>query len=256
MTADQPIGVFDSGVGGLSVLRALRAELPAESFIYYADTAHCPYGGQPAAQVVARATAITTILLAQGCKAVVVACNTATIAAIAALRSRFDVPFIGMEPGIKPACEQTRSGVVGVLATGSSLAGDKFHHLVARHAQGVRVLTQPCRGWVEAVEAGALAVPATRALIAADVQPLMDQGADVLVLGCTHFPFLIPLLRGVAGDAVRLIDTGPAVARQTRRVLDAAAVLMPTSKLGQVHWSGSGDPAAFAAQRQRLSNET
>lgn len=249
--AQAPIGVFDSGVGGLSVLRALQAELPAERWLYYADSRHCPYGGQSAEALQARAAAITEHFLAQGAKLVVVACNTATIAAIAHLRQRYALPFVGMEPGVKPACEQTRSGVVGVLATGRSLAGEKFHQLLAAHARDVRVLTQPCTGWVETVEAGVLDGPAVSALLRRDVEPLLAAGCDVLVLGCTHFPFLVPALQTLLGPTVSLIDTGPAVARQTRRVL-AEQGLLREAGAGDVAWETSGDAAHFAAQRSAL----
>jgi glutamate racemase len=249
--ADAPIGVFDSGVGGLSVLRSLRAELPAEDWLYFADSRHCPYGGQTAEALQARATEITERFLAHGAKLVVVACNTATIAAIAKLRARYALPFVGMEPGVKPACEQTRSGVVGVLATGRSLAGEKFHQLLATHARDVRVLTRPCAGWVETVEAGVLEGPPVVQLLRREVDPLLDAGCDVLVLGCTHYPFLAPALRAEVGPDVTLIDTGPAVARQVRRVLQARSLLRQNGE-GAVEWATSGDPARFAEQRAAL----
>jgi len=154
--AQAPIGVFDSGIGGLSVVRELRCELPHESIVYYADTGHCPYGGKSAEELTARAQWITEFLLDHGAKLVVAACNTATIAAIESLRATWPIPFVGMEPAVKPAVAQTRSGTVAVLATGASLSGDKFLHLLARHAGNVRVLTRPCPGWVEQVEAGEL----------------------------------------------------------------------------------------------------
>ena len=152
--AAAPIGIFDSGVGGLSVLRALQAQLPHERFLYYADTAHCPYGERDVATIRARAEAISAELIAAGAKLIVVACNTATIAAIAHLRARFELPFVGMEPGVKPAVMASRSGHVGVLATTRSLAGERFQALVDAHARGVTVHTRACSGWVERVEAG------------------------------------------------------------------------------------------------------
>lgn len=248
---EAPIGVFDSGVGGLSVLRALRAALPAEHWVYFADSQHCPYGGQSAAALQERASAITSFFLARGAKLVVVACNTATIAAIAHLRAQYSLPFVGMEPGVKPACEQTRSGVVGVLATGRSLAGEKFHQLVAAHARDVRVLTRPCEGWVEAVEAGQLEGPIVDALLRREIDPLLAAGCDTLVLGCTHYPFLAPALRRLTGPEVVLIDTGPAVARQTRRVLETLGLRREAGE-GSVEWVGSGDAARFAEQRAAL----
>ncbi len=247
-----PIGVMDSGVGGISVLRELQRLLPSEDFIYYADHAHCPYGGKPRQEIVERSVAITEELLAGGAKLIVVACNTATIAAVEYLRANYPVPFVGMEPAIKPAAAQTRSGVVGVLATGAALAGEKFHALVAQHAGGVRIITQPCPGLVELVERGDLYGSQTRALIECYTQPLLAAGADVLVLGCTHYPFLKPLIAEVVGSNVVLLDTGAAVARQVQRVLQREGLTRPDESGGRVEWRGSGDPAEFAATRARL----
>lgn len=242
------IGVFDSGVGGISVLRELRRELPAERLIYFADSGHCPYGGKSREQIVTRACAITDVLIEQGAKLIVVACNTATIAAVEHLRATYPLPFVGMEPAVKPAVTHTRSGVVGVLATGAALAGDKFHHLVAQHAQAVRVITQPCPGLVEQVEKGDLDGPDTRRLVERYVEPLMAQGADVIVLGCTHYPFLRPLIQSIVGDRVLLLDTGAAVARQTRRVLAREGLLEVGDASSPIEWRSSGD----IAQLQRL----
>ncbi len=251
--AAAPIGLFDSGVGGLSVLREVRALLPGEDLLYYADSAHCPYGGQPVAAIQARAVAITETLLAAHCKLIVVACNTATIAAVEALRASYPLPFVGMEPAVKPACAQTRSGVVGVLATGAALAGDKFHRLVAAHADGVRVITQPCPGLVECVESGELDGPRTEALVRRYIEPLRAAGADTLVLGCTHYPFLRPLIQRIAGKEVMLVDTGAAVARQVQRVLDREALLRrDTDAGGQMRWLGSGDVQALTPVVERL----
>jgi glutamate racemase len=252
VSSDAPIGIFDSGVGGISVLREIRALLPAEHLIYYADSGHCPYGGKPREQIVARACAITERLLERGAKLVVVACNTATIAAVEHLRATYPIPFVGMEPAVKPAAAATRSGVVGVLATGAALAGEKFHHLVAAHARDVRVITQPCPGLVEQVEAGALDTPQTRALVERYVKPLMAQGADVLVLGCTHYPFLRPLISTLAGPDVTLLDTGAAVARQVRRVLERDGALSAAGGTGAIAWETSGDAEAFALLHERL----
>lgn len=251
--SDAPVGVFDSGVGGLSVLRALRAQLPDEDFVYFADRAWCPYGERTQEQIIERAFCITDTLLNRGAKLIVVACNTATIAAVEALRAAYPVPFIGMEPAVKPAAAATRSGVVGVLATGAALAGDKFHRLVADHAGGVRIITQPCPGLVEQVEQGELATPATRALLQRYTQPLLDAGADVLVLGCTHYPFLRPLLAEIVGPDVRLIDTGAAVARHAQRVLVREGQLCARrGQVSRIDWLCSGDAATFQVLRERL----
>ena len=246
MTSTAPIGVFDSGVGGLSVLRELRRLMPAEDFVYYADSAHCPYGGQSNLAIQARAVAISEELLAAGCKLIVVACNTATIAAVEHLRANYLVPFVGMEPAVKPACAMTRSGVVGVLATGAALGGEKFHRLVAQHAAGVRVITQPCPGLVECVEAGDLDGAFVRELVQRYVEPLVTACADVIVLGCTHYPFLRQAIQAVAGSAVQLIDTGEAVARQVRRVLEReSALTASTAAAGRLEWRTSGEAAAL-----------
>lgn len=247
-----PIGVFDSGVGGLSVLRALQAQLPHEQFVYYADTAFCPYGGRDIAAIRARAETVSAELIAAGVKLIVVACNTATIAAIAHLRARFDLTFVGMEPGVKPAAVASRSRHIGVLATVSSLAGERFQTLVDAHARGVTVHTRACSGWVERVEAGDLASVACDTMLRGDVQPLMDAHCDVLVLGCTHFPFLVPALREVVGPDVELLDTGPAVARQVERVLAAADARNDSTVRGGVTWRCSGSAETFRQQRWML----
>ncbi len=246
-----PIGVFDSGVGGLSILREIHALLPHESTIYYADSGHCPYGGKPAAEITARAAAITEELLAAGAKLIVVACNTATIAAIEQLRATYPISFVGVEPAIKPAVAQTRSGVIGVLATGAAVAGDKFLRLQAQHGHNVRVVTQPCPGLVEFVERGELQGPALDALLRRYVEPLLAQGADTLVLGCTHYPFLRAAIATIAGPEVSLLDTGAAVARQTERVLRREG-LQATAAAVLRSWRTSGDPARVGAVIARL----
>lgn len=220
-----PIGVFDSGVGGLSVLREIRALVPTSDLIYVADSGHCPYGTKSYAEIRARADAIADFLVERGAQAVVVACNTATAAAIDHLRSRIrSVPIVGMEPAIKPAAAATRSGVVGVLATGATLGGERFAGLAERFSDGIELLTQACPGLVEQVEAGDLDGPVTRDLLRRYAMPLLARRADTLVLGCTHYPFLRPALRDLCGPAITLIDTGAAVARQTARVLELGCV--------------------------------
>lgn len=246
------IGIFDSGVGGISVLREIRQLLPAENLIYYADSGHCPYGGKPREEIIARANFITDFMLARQVKMVVVACNTATIAAVESLRETYPIPFIGMEPAVKPAVAVTCSGVVGVLATGAALAGEKFHRLVAQHARSVRIITQPCPGLVDCVERGDLCGPDVRALVQKFTAPLLAQGADTLVLGCTHYPFLRPLITDIVGPAVTLLDTGAAVARQTRRVLDREQLLNTNAVAGQIEWHTSGDAKAFEALYPQL----
>jgi glutamate racemase len=252
MNAAAPIGVFDSGVGGLSVLRALRAQLPGESFIYCADTAYCPYGGRPAEQIRARAEAISQALIESGVKLIVVACNTATLTAVAGLRARFSVPFVAMEPGVKPAAQSTRSGHIGVLATAGSLSGAGYQQLVRTHARDVAVHAVACHDWVEWVESGQFDTLECEQGIRRDLAPLQAADCDVLVLGCTHFPFLAPVIARIVGPDVALIDTGPAVARQVERVLDQHQCRHPGGGPARVEWVTSGDAELFAAQRRRL----
>ncbi len=235
-----PIGVFDSGVGGLSVLREIRALLPHEDLLYVADSAHIPYGEKSTRFVEARSLAITTFLLKHRAKAVVVACNTASSAALATLRAQFSVPIVGMEPAVKPAAQQTRSRRVAVLATSGTLASEKFAQLLARVGGGVAVHVQACPGLVEQVEAGALDGDDTRALVEKYVAPLLHRGVDTLVLGCTHYPFLLPLIRQVAGPAVSVIDPSPAVARELRRRLESERLLAPAVRPGSERFCSSG----------------
>jgi len=221
-----PIGVFDSGLGGLSVLRHIRSTLPNEDLLYVADSGHAPYGGKPEAYIVARTVAVTEFLLARGAKALVVACNTATAAAIKGVREVYpDLPVVGVEPGLKPAAALTRSGVVGVMATAFTLGSHKFaqlHEQISAATQ-VRFLPQPCVGLVDLIEKGDLDAPEIAAMVEHYVAPLLEQGADTLVLGCTHYPFVLPAIEASirhAGKAnVAIVDTGEAVTRQLARLL-------------------------------------
>lgn len=214
------VGVFDSGVGGISVLNELRAVLPGSDFTYVADQAHCPYGDRPAAQIVDRAAVITDFLVEQGADVVVVACNTATVAAIDVLRSRSSIPLVGTEPPVKPAAAATRMGAVGVLATSRTLDGAKFGRLVETHAAGARILVQPCPGLADRVEAGDLDGPATRAVLERRLEPFFEAPVDVVVLGSTHYVFLRPLIEALVGDRVTVLDPVAGVVRRTRAVLD------------------------------------
>jgi len=216
------IGVFDSGVGGFSVWREIARQMPQESTLYVADQVHVPYGTRSLAEVRAFAEGITRFLLAHGAKIIVIACNTASAAALDYLRGEFPVvPFVGMEPAIKPAVEQTKAGVVGVIATQATFQGELFASLVQRYADPgcVQVLTQVCPGLVEAVEAGAVDDPATETLLRTCLQPLIDAGMDQLVLGCTHYPHLRRLIERVVGPGVTIVDPSAAVARQTHALL-------------------------------------
>lgn len=232
--ADAPIGVFDSGVGGLSVLRHIRAQLPQEDVIYVADSGYAPYGDKTEQEVIARSLAIAAYLLDQGAKALVVACNTATIAAIKALRARYPaLPIVGVEPGLKPAASISRNGKIGVLATERTLRGDKLLALREQvsSATGANFILQPCIGLVERIEQCALgseANDATSAMLEHYIAPLLAQGIDTLVLGCTHYPFvqdaIARTVRAHTQEDIPLVDTGEAVARQLARLLDAAGL--------------------------------
>ncbi len=249
----EAIGVFDSGVGGLSVLHEIRARLPHADLVYVADSGHCPYGEKSYAEIRGRAEAITSFLLEGKARAVVVACNTATVAAIDGLRRTYPgVPFVGMEPAVKPAAAATRTGVVGVLATGATLGGERFAGLAERFAEGIELITQACPGLVEHIEAGDLDSQATRALVRRYAAPLCARGADTLVLGCTHYPFLIPTLRQELGTDIALIDSGAAVARQVERVLGEAANV---GSGRQTFYSTASDLVASAAVMGRLWGE-
>lgn len=247
------IGVFDSGVGGLSVWREIARQLPHHDTIYLADQAHVPYGGRSLADVRTFCDAITRFLLARGVQVVVVACNTASAAALYALREAFPaVPFVGMEPAVKPAAERSRTGAVGVIATQATFQGELFESLLERYAHDVQVLTQVCPGLVEAVEAGALSDPGTVTLLRRCLTPLIDAGVDQLVLGCTHYPFLRSAIEEVVGEGVSVIDPAPAVARQTARIV-AGKRLKPEKKRPGTHaFLTTGEAARFEDMLQCL----
>jgi len=207
------IGIFDSGSGGLSVLREITRLLPDEKYVYYADNAWCPYGEKSPEFIIDRCREITSLLISKGCGIIVVACNTATAAAIATLRKEFPVPFIGMEPAVKPAALGTRSGVIGVLATAGTLKGSKYLSTKSNYEDGCKIVEHVGRGFVELVEAGKFTGEEVAATVAQSLNPLLDEGADTIVLGCTHYPFLLDTMRFIAGPGVRFIDPAPAVAR-------------------------------------------
>ncbi|HYD33902.1 MAG TPA: glutamate racemase [Methylophilaceae bacterium] len=236
----QPIGVFDSGVGGISVLKHIHALMPYENLLYVADSANAPYGSKPQDFICERAIAISDFLIEQGAKALVVACNTATAAAINAMRERYELPIIGMEPAVKPAAEATKTGVIGVLATVGTLKSAQFAALLEHYGQGVEVVTEGCPGLVECIERGELASPGTSQLLRAYIKPLLLAGADTIVLGCTHYPFVKPLIQEIAGPEITLIDTGDAVARQVQKRLAENNALRERPKSGWVRfWSNS-----------------
>ena len=244
------IGVFDSGLGGLSVLRELRRLMPEEDYVYYADSANCPYGDKSPEFITRRSRSIVDKLLAKGAGIVVVACNTATAAAISTLRSEYSVPFIGMEPAVKPAALGTRTGVIGVLATAGTLKGSKYLKTKSDYEDGCRIVEKVGRGFVELVESGRLEGPETEAAVRACLWPLLEEGADTVVLGCTHYPLLLPVLEKEAatwtalhpGRPVRFIDPAPAVARQTLKVMEEKGLRTQGSGLVELISSGGEEP--------------
>ena len=247
-----PIGIFDSGAGGLAVLAEVRRLLPGEDIIYFADTAYCPYGPRPAAEIRARAEAVTRELQARGAKLIVVACNTATSAAIAHLRASFDVPFVGMEPALKPAAERALSGKVALLVTPGTARGEKLAALIDRYGAEVSVQTIEAPGLAERVEAGDAGGEATRDLLRRYLAPVRASGADVLVLGCTHYAFLGEAIDREVGGGVEVIEPSEANARQVKRVLSDRRRRNPRAEGGGVLYLCSGDDAAFAALRRKL----
>lgn len=233
------IGVFDSGSGGLSVLREMRRRLPEERYVYFADNANCPYGDKSAEFVRERAFAITDFLIGEGAEAIVVACNTATGAAISSLREHYSLPFIGMEPAIKPAAALTRSGVVGVLATQGTLAASNYLNTKNRFGKDVRIVEHVGAGFVKLVESLDLESENAERIVSESVRPLLDAGADVIVLGCTHYPFLRSLVSRVAGPDVAIVDPAPAVARRLCEVLADKGIPVRDKTPGvELHSSG------------------
>ena len=248
-----PIGVFDSGVGGFSILRAIRRELPGESLSYLADQAHVPYGPRSLEQVRAFSEGITRFLLSRGAKIIVVACNTASAAALHYLREQFPlVPFVGMEPAVKPAAENTQSGVVGVLATPATFQGALYASVVERFANGVTVLQSNCPGLVIEIDGGNLDTPRVREILETALKPMLGEGIDTVVLGCTHFPFVIPVIEEIVGPEVRVIDPSPAIARQVKRLLKVSRLLNPSSKSTEMQYLTTGDPMRLTEMLPRL----
>jgi glutamate racemase len=238
-----PIGVFDSGVGGLSVLKSIRAQLPAQPVFYFADQAHVPYGSRTLEEVCAFSNAITEFLLDLGSAVIVVACNTASAAALQELRRYFpDTRFVGMEPAVKPAAEQTRTGVVGVLATPATFQGRLYSSVVERFAKDVILLQDTCPGLVKEIEKGNLDGSETRRILEDAIRPMLAQNIDTIVLGCTHYPFVIPLIREIAGKGVNVIDPAPSIARQVGRVLDSLGIVQLLDFQAEVRYSSSSAP--------------
>lgn len=236
------MGIFDSGVGGLSVLRALRAEMPEESVIYFGDQGHIPYGPRPMEQIRKFSEAITGFLLAHDAKIIVVACNTASAAALKYLRETFpNVQIVGMEPAVKPAAEHTQTGKVGVLATPATFQGALYASVVERFATGVELFQNTCPGLVQHIEQGNLTGSEPRQILADALIPMLEKNIDTVVLGCTHYPFVIPLIEQIVGENVRVIDPAPSVAKQVWRVLEAKGMKNESDARGDVRFYTSGD---------------
>ena len=245
-TKESIIGVFDSGVGGLSILKSLYQLIPNQPILFVADQAHVPYGPRPMDDVRNFSVAITEFLLAQGAEIIVVACNTASAAALTYLREEFPhIPFVGMEPAVKPAAEQTQSGMVGVLATPATFQGALYASVVERFASHVTIMQNTCSGLVEEIEVGDLNGPKIRTILETALHPMLDAGIDTVVLGCTHYPFAIPLIQEIAGENVRVINPAEAVARQTKRILEKYGVAATSPAPATPLCYSSADPQAL-----------
>ena len=256
---DSPLGIFDSGVGGLSVLRAIREQMPNESVIYFGDQGHVPYGSRSIEQIQSFSEGITNFLLEQNAKIIVVACNTASAAALKYLREKFpDVQFVGMEPAVKPAAEHTQTGKVGVLATPATFQGALYASVVERFASGVELLQSTCPGLVQEIEQGNLNGEETRKILENALLPMLEKNIDTVVLGCTHYPFVIPLIQRIVGDArrVRVIDPAPSVARQAGRLLEAGRMRSQAQSNGDVKFYTSGDPTVLKSMLPILLGES
>jgi glutamate racemase len=251
------IGIFDSGVGGISVLRAIREQMPNESVVYFGDQGHIPYGPRPMEQIRDFSEAITNFLLEQNAKIIVVACNTASAAALKYLREKFpDVQFIGMEPAVKPAAEHTQTGKVGVLATPATFQGVLYASVVERFANGVELFQSICPGLVQQIEQGNLDGEETRKVLEEALLPMLEENIDTVVLGCTHYPFVIPLIQQIVGDKVRVIDPAPSVARQAGRLLESGGMSRQSESKGDVRFYTSGDPELFKSMLPMLLGES
>ena len=256
MQSRHPIGIFDSGIGGLSVLKEIQQLLPHEDLIYIADSAHAPYGNKPHEFIQQRCETLCRFLLGQQARAIVIACNTATAVAVAKLREQFALPIIAMEPGVKPAIAATKTGVVGVLATQNTLASEQFTKLLHRYAANVKVISQPCPGLVEQIETGDFDSTRTQGLIEQYARPLLDAGADTIVLGCTHYPLIRAQISRVIGPGTAIIETGQAVAQQLKRKLDEQALLTAAGDKGAVSFWTSGDTRHIADVVSKLMGDT
>ena len=254
--SQSPIGIFDSGVGGISVLRAIREQMPEEFVIYFGDQEHIPYGPRPMEQIRSFSEAITNFLLAQDAKIIIVACNTASAAALRYLRETFpEIHFVGMEPAVKPAAEHTHTGKVGVLATPATFQGAWYASVVERFAHGVELFQNTCPGLVQEIEQGNLSGAETRQILEGALRPMLEKNIDTVVLGCTHYPLVIPLIQAIVGESVRVIDPAPAVARQTRRLLETKGLKSASGSKGEMKFYTSGEPEKLRSLLPMLLEE-
>jgi glutamate racemase len=251
MSSSPPIGIFDSGIGGLSVAREIHRALPAEQLLYLADSAYVPYGDRAVEEVRARTLGAARQLIAAGAKLLVVACNTASGAALELLRERLDIPVVGLEPAVKPAVAGSRNGRVGVMATVGTLRSERFARLLEAHANGATVLAQPCPGLADLIEDGHLDDDELRACLHQHLAPLREAGVDTVVLGCTHYPFVLEQIAAELGPGVRIVDSAPAIARQTARVLGERGALAAEGT-GALRILTTGDPAEVGAVAARI----
>lgn len=252
MTDSRSIGIFDSGIGGLPIAQKIHQLMPNENLIYIADSEHAPYGEKSEDYILQRSLAITDWLIAAKVKAIVVACNTATMVSIKTLRARYNLPFIGVEPGVKPAAIHTQTGVIGVLATPKTLTSDAFNQLAKRVAGHVQVEMQPCPKLVRLVESLQLSEPQTYQAVEEYVQPLIEKGADTLILGCTHFAHLAPIIEQVAGANVSVISTETPVAKEVARRLKNENLISDQTRPGATAFYSNGDLAIFQQQLTHL----
>ena len=257
MNRSSPIGIFDSGVGGLTVLKAIRQHLPKESILYLADQIHVPYGKRSLIEVREFSTEITQFLLNLGAKLIVVACNTASAAALHFLRKSFpETSFVGMEPAVKPAAEISLTRRVGVLATSATFQGAMYSSVVERFAKDVSLYQQTCPGLVEQIEAGELASQKTQDILEEALLPMLEKGIDTIVLGCTHYPFVISMIKDIVGDDIRVIDPAPAVARQVDNVLKATSLRNNGGEFFSLKFLTTGDSVEFSKNLPGLLQET
>ncbi|MCX6081996.1 MAG: glutamate racemase [Chloroflexi bacterium] len=251
------IGIFDSGIGGLSVLRAIRAKMPGERIIFLGDQAHVPYGSRRMSEVREFSEQITRYLLDRRARLIVVACNTASAAALKHLRNTFpEIPFVGMEPAVKPAAEQTQSRVVGVLATPATFQGELYASVVERFASGVTILQDACPGLVGQIEKGELETAETESILRRALRPMLEKGIDTVVLGCTHYPFVIPLIQSIVGSQVRVIDPAPAIARQVERLLGETKSSLPIGDSENVTYLTTADADSMQLLLPRFLGES